>query len=279
MSDPAEHEKQIAGAIHEAGWRTGSACMPESLDKHRDWMPKHVQQYFDGLEGLWVPFVISQACDLVHGSLSDEPHVEFILGRLDVQENPSIAPSKSYRRIQVRHPSKRFVEFLVHNRWNAPRAALLTLSPAPEMDLTWSAGIELARWIGSRYSRYPLPNTLAVRMEYKSGPQREWLKKLTAEVEEMRIVVTPPDRELEPNENYNIVLHVITRRALSAKASQAFDKFKNWMVGLPGITAQVRLESTDTFSHANFKATHRLDLDALTYGYLDGPKGLPPAID
>lgn len=282
MSAPSEHDQQVAAAIHHAGWRTGSACSVDAtaLAWHMERMPAFVRQQVEGKpEGLWVPFVSSQACDLVNGRLSDEPHVELILGCLDVPENAGIAPNKSYRRLQLRHPTKRFVEFRVHDRWLLPRGDLTNLVGSSELDLTWDRGIDLARWIGSRYSRYPLPNALAERMQYNSGARRDWLKKLTAEVEEMRIVVTPPDVELAAGDKYNVVLYVITKNGLSVKATESYDKFKDWLTGLKGLTAQVRLESADTFSYATFKATHRLDLDALTFGYLDGPSGALPAIE
>ncbi|MCE1182866.1 MAG: hypothetical protein LWW81_11275 [Rhodocyclales bacterium] len=275
MSDSAEHERNIAAAIHRAGWRTGSACSSDTLAWHRDKMPTWVRERVDGQSGLFVPFVSSQACDLVNARFSDEPHVEFILGLLDASENPGIASNKSYRRLQLRHPTKRFVEFCVHDRWYAPRAELLNLHQDTSLDLDWRTGIDLARWLGSRHSRYPLPNALAERMQYNN--KRDWLKRLTAEVDEIRIRVTPPDQELGPDDPYNVVLHVIARRQLTSKASEAFDKFKTWMESLSGITAQVRLEAADKFSYLMIKDTHRLDLDALTYGYFDGPKGALPA--
>jgi len=277
MSDPIEHDQQIAAAIHQAGWRTGSACSIESLDWHREWMPVWVSEEMDARpKEIWVPFVSSQACDIVHGKLLDEPHAEFILGRLDVPEDSAIALKRSYRRLQLRHPTKQFAEFRVHDRWLVGRADLVGLPRATDLDLAWKDGIDLAKWIGGRYSRYPLPNSLALRMRFTEGKQRERLKRLTAEVEEIRILVTPPERELEDHETYNVVLYVIARRPLSERAKVAFDSFKAWTSTLKGVTAQVHLESADKFSYAMFKNTHRLDLDALTFGYLDGPKGAVP---
>lgn len=278
MSDLTEPDQKIAAAIHHAGWRTGSACSIECLDWHRQRMPQWVRKELDARpDEIWVPFVSSQACDIVHGRLVDEPHAEFILGRLDVPEDAGIALKKSYRRLQLRHPTKQFAEFRVHDRWLVGRADLVGLPRAAELDLTWSDGIDLAKWIGGRYSRYPLPNNLAKRMRYNGGKQREWLKRLSAEVEEIRVLVTPPEHELEEHETYNVVLYVIARRPLSEKAKVAYDSFKAWTSGLKGVTTQVRLETADKFSYATFKSTHRLDLDALTFGYLGGPKGAVPA--
>lgn len=279
MSDSAEHDRQVAAAIHDAGWRTGCACLPASLEWHRRWMPVSVQRQIAGTtDAFWVPYVASQACDLVHGKLDEEPHVEFILGRLDMPEEPGIALKKSYRRLQLRHPSKPFAEFRVHDRWLVERAALVSLQRSKDLDLLWEQGIDLAKWLGGRYARYPLPNQLAARMQFNAGRQREWLKALTNEIEEIRTVVTPPDTELAPDETYNVVLYLVAKHAAlqSEKAKKAFDSFKAWMLSLDGVTAQVILTSADQFTYATFKQTHRLDLDAMTFGYLSGPKGAIP---
>lgn len=277
MSDIVEHDRQIAAAIHQAGWRTGSACSTDCLGWHRQRMPPWVCAELDARPTeIWIPFLSSQACDIVHGSLEDEPHAEFILGRLNVSENPNIALKRSFRKLQLRHPTNQFVEFRVHDRWLVGRTDLVHLPRAMNLDLAWSDGIDLAKWIGGRYSRYPLPNCLAQRMPYNAGKQREWLKRLTDEVEEIRVLVSPPERELDESEAYNVVLYFIVRRPLSEKAKRAYDSFKTWMNELAGVTAQVHLVTADMFTYATLKNTHRLELDALTFGYLDGPKGATP---
>ena len=115
-------------------------------------------------------------------------------------------------------------------------------------------------------------------MQFNAGKQREWLKSLTNEVEEIRIVVTPPDIELAPDETYNVVLYVVAKHTAlqSDRAKRAYDNFKAWILALEGVTAQVILTSADQFSYATFRQTHRLDLDAMTFGYFSGPKGAIP---
>jgi hypothetical protein len=243
-------------------------------------MPPWVKERLNTDTGsVWVPFVSSQACDLVNGRLSDEPHVEFILGKLTEQEDPGIALRRSYRRLQLRHPTRKFAEFSIHDRWLIERTRLIELSNTRELDLEWDVGIDLSRWIGSRYARYPLPNSLAERLQYNTGKQRDALKKLTGVVDEIRIIVTPPDAELEESENYNIIFFVIHSQPFDDKSNKSFDTFKEWIQKQKGITAQVRLEPATTFPYSLFKKTHRLDLDSITFGYLEGPKGIPPAVD
>lgn len=271
--DAAAYDRDTAAAILEVGWRTGCACPPEFIDWHGKWMPRWLMETVrESPEYLWVPFVCSQGCDLVCGKLADEPFVEFILGRLQMPQDPGIALTRSYRRLQLPHQMP-FAEFRASHRWLVDRRNLLDLPRAERFDLGWETGIQLGKWIGGKYSRYPLPNALVKRMPLTDAKRRDWLKKLNAEVAEIRILVTPPDLELADGVNYNIVLYVIAKQTLSSKANESYDKLKKWLQDLPGITAQVHLVSGDKFSYATFHETHRVDLDDLTYGYFDGPRG------
>ena len=280
MSNSVTIDTEIAKAILEAGWRTGCACEPSSLEFHKQFMPSWLRERINkDTESVWVPFVSSQACDLVSGRLSDEPHVEFILGKLTDLENSNIALRRSYRRLQLRHPTRKFAEFSIHDRWLIERTRLIELSNSKELDLEWNVGIDLSGWIGSRYARYPLPNSLAERLQYNTGKQRDALKKLTSVVDEIRIIVTPPNAELKEGENYNIIFYVIHSQPFDEKSNKNFDTFKEWIQKQKGITAQIHLEPAATFSYSLFKRTHRLDLDSITFGYLKEPRGILPAAD
>ena len=222
----------------------------------------------------WVPFIASQACDLVCDSLDNEPQVEFILGRVAAAENANIAPRKSWRRLQLRQ-STGYVDFYVADRWCINREKLLELAQDHAFELEWALGIDLAKWIGGRYARYPLPNILAERMTLSAGKQREWFKKLTNDIDEVRVQITPPDRDLEDNEVYNVVMYIIqTTRWLTTESSKtAFDKLKEWLGNIKGVSVQVRPVSADKFTYAQFRSTHHLDLDGITFGHHGGPKG------
>jgi len=269
IADPAE-------AIALAGWRTGSACTPDTVGLLRHLMPPAAVARIDADAGsLWVPFVASQACDLVHGDFNIEPNAEFILGQIGVKEDPNLALRRSWRKLQLRHPNGQFVEFSFHELWTIPREMMLELAPALELDLTWHQGIDLGKWIGGRYSRYPLPTALVDRLLLGTEKPKRWLKALTNEVEELRVVVTPPDVELPKDVPYNIVVYVIqtTRGAMTKKATDAYDNLEKWLHAQPGVTAQVRLVTPDTFTYAMAKNTHHFDVDGITFGYSDGPKG------
>ena len=269
IADPAE-------AIALAGWRTGSACAPDALGVLRHFMPPAAVARMEAdTRCLWVPFVASQACDLVHGDFTAEPNAEFILGQLGAKEDPNLALRRSWRKLQLRHPNGQFVEFSFHELWTIPRPMILELPAALDLDLSWHQGIDLGKWIGGRYSRYPLPTALVDRLLLGTEKPKRWLKALTDEVEELRVLVTPPDRELPNGTPYNIVVYVIqtTRGTMTKKAANAFDNLDKWLRERPGVTAQVRLVTPDTFTYAMAKNTHHFDVDGITFGYSDGPKG------
>lgn len=266
----------IAKAIGEAGWRTGSACSPKAFDLLRQFMPPAAVARMDGNgSSLWIPIVASQACDLVNDDFSAEPNAEFILGQRGVKEDPNLALRKSWRRLQLRHPDGEFVEFCFHEMWAVPRDMLAKLPPAPDLDMTWHQGIDLAKWIGGRYARYPLPDALVDRLQLNTEKPKRWLKALTEDVEEIRIQVTPPDRELPVDTPYNMVVYVVqTVRGLSTtKAKEAYDNLQKWLGGRAGVTVQVRLVTPDTFTYAMLKNTHHFDVDGITFGHSGGPKG------
>ena len=276
MSDAKpDHDALVAEAINQAGWRSGSACARDQIHRLHPFMPRAAIARIEAdPNGIWVPFVASQACDLVCESLDKEPAAEFILGRAAANEKPDIALRKSWRRLQLRHPTG-FADFYVHDRWFVQRELLLELTPDVNLALEWGHGIDLAKWIGGRYSRYPLPNTLAERMPLSADKPRRWLKTLTDDIDEIRIQVTPPDLELGDREKYNVVMYIIqTPRWLTTEASKkAFDSLLKWLAGLNGVSVQPRPVTSDKFSYALFKDTHHLDLDGITFGHLSGPKG------
>jgi hypothetical protein len=267
---------EIAKAIGDAKWRTGSACSPAAFDMFRQFMPSAALARMDADNSrLWIPFVASQTCDLVNGDFTAEPNAEFILGQRGVIENPNLALRKSWRRLQLRHPNGEFVEFCFHEMWTVPRTMLVDLPAALDLDMAWNQGIDLAKWIGGRYSRYPLPNALVKRLQLNTEKPRRWLKALTDDVEEIRVQVTPPDRELLDDETYNMVVYVIqTARGLTTtKAKDAYDSFEKWLNGRAGVSVQVRLVTPDTFTYAMMKNTHHFDVDGITFGHSGGPKG------
>lgn len=228
-----------------------------------------------GSDRLWIPFVASQACDLVNGDFTAEPNVEFILGQRGVTEDPNLALRKSWRRLQLRHPNGEFVEFCFHEMWTVPRTMLVELPVARDLDMAWHQGIDLAKWIGGRYSRYPLPDALVQRLQLNTEKPRRWLKVLTEDVEEIRIQVTPPDRELPADEAYNMVVYVIqvVRGLTTTKAKDAYDNLQKWLNGRAGVSVQVRLVTPDAFTYAMMKNTHHFDVDGITFGHSSGPKG------
>ena len=266
----------IAKAIGEAGWRTGSACSPRAFDVLRQFMPAAALARMDADQhALWIPIVASQTCDLVNADFAAEPNAEFILGQRGVKEDPNLALRRSWRRLQLRLPDGEFVEFCFHEKWIIPRRMMADLPAALDLDMTWHQGIDLAKWIGGRYARYPLPDALVDRLQLSSEKPRQWFKALTNDVEEIRIVVTPPDRELEADETYNVVVYVIqtAARLPTTKATNAYDSLEKWLMNRPGVTAQVRPVTLDTFTYGMMKNTHHFDVDAITFGYAGGPKG------
>jgi hypothetical protein len=273
VTDPSV---EIAKTISEAGWRTGTACSPTALDLHRPYMPAAAVARMDADQrGTWIPFVASQTCDLVNGDFTAEPHAEFILGQRGVREDPNLALRRSWRRLQLRHPGGDFVEFCFHEKWVIPRSKLVDLPLAPDLDMTWHQGIDLAKWIGGRYSRYPLPDALVHRLEFNTEKPKRWLKALTEDIEELRIQVTPPDMELMPGTPYNMVVYAIqTARGLSTtRAKEAYDHLNKWLSTRPDVNVQLRLVTPDTFTYAMMKNTHHFDVDAITFGYSTGPRG------
>ena len=149
------------------------------------------------------------------------------------------------------------------------------IPPARILDITWHQGIDLAKWIGGRYTRYPLPNELVERLQLNSEKPRQWLKALTNDVEEIRIIVTPPDQELGPDEAYNMVVFVIQTAAKlsTTKTINAYDRLEKWLRNRPGVSVQVRLVTPDSFTYGMMKETHHFDVDGITFGYSSGPKG------
>ena len=270
-----DHDAKVAAAINDAGWRSGSACSRAHLELMQPSMPRRTRERIaKDPNAIWVPFIASQACDLVCDSLESEPQVEFILGRAAASENANIAPRKSWRRLQLRHTTG-YVDFYVADRWCIDREKLLELHLDGDLTLDWVLGIDLAKWIGGRYARYPLPNKLAERMTLSATKPREWFKKLTNDIDEIRVQVTPPDRDIGDDEDYNVVMYVIqTPRWLTTDSSKnAFDNLKTWLDKLKGVSVQVRPVTADKFSYALFRGTHHLDLDGITFGHHGGPKG------
>lgn len=223
-----------------------------------------------------IVIVISQSCDVVHGSFEVEPLVEVLIGRTipEDQVDGNFTWGKNPRTIDFE------AEVCGKTRWYRCRISekstlgrrVLTRSFPSEALPQPTCGV-LARWVAKRYTRAALPDAFNERVRRMD----ERIKRLM--VRDGKLIThvylsLDTEEELPPNRPYRVIMRatalpeVLEDRELTGKLSAAVLGLKsllNECDGVEVLDAELESEVEITLHDLSSGQLRRWDYDYLSY--------------
>lgn len=266
--------------IADANWRTGSVVHPDSLPDLASAIRAAGRSELAELcmAAGAATIIVSQWCDLVCGSIDEEPFVELLVATpYDLAQDGGEQPYlRSFRRLDIVVGSVT-MRLLAKNRVNLPRDLLPKLRRDALRELKLDDAMKVQKWLGMRYSRFPLPGELEARLDLRRDPAKKILDQLTKYTSEIRVKVTPEDQELKATDAYTVAMYVIAKVPLNnLQLTQAYDKLRKWALSLaPRVVVQMHLTDADQFKISQAYETRHLTAEMFTFGKA-GAKGPHP---
>ncbi len=267
MTDDSSNPAQIK----QLGWRQGS-ILPSEL------FPQvGIATNLEFCEGKAYPIVISQDCDVVHHSYSDEPFIEIIRAASVEQPDGSLQDAKSYRKLHLKlfaTDSYKPFQLSIHERGLIDRRLLEKCGPSKDLTVLPDDIKLLANWIAQRYRRDSFPDEFMRRISEKKGKKR--FKKL---LEEQGLLITGiflllnSSGELTIGTPYKVTVYATVRTQTydndlqREKLEETFlNNFTDLLNGFSGVEVEdYYLVSEAEFSLDDVRNTRRMDFDSISY--------------
>lgn len=150
-------EMILCNTIEAHGWKQGSLFLssPSNLG-----IGKSKKKY--------LYLLVTHSCDVVHGSLEDEPYAEAILAKAISDTNGNLTHGKNSRKIHVElHKNKeaKLCEFSTSNRIFFDRRKLADFEPATTYQIDETILKNLIDWLSKKYNRAAFPNSFNDRLK------------------------------------------------------------------------------------------------------------------
>ena len=159
-----------------------------------------------------VAIAISHDCDIANDNLNDEPYVEFLLAEQVSKEDGNYMYAKNPRtlHIEARHKDVPVaLEIKTASKQIVSKYNLSDISPDLKWTLNGASIQNLKFWLGLRYTRHALPNSLVNRLNsVLSFIQRE-SKGESRYIIGYWLDVTPLNEELPPGKPYEVEIYLV----------------------------------------------------------------------
>ena len=263
-------ERSIGDQINDNNWRQGSIIK-------NDEFPTSIAGRLEGDELILA--VTTQSCDLVHGSLEDEPVAECIACHFTGKENGNYAFAKNPRRLHISisdsDGSEQPVEILAHRLHRFPREELAAISPSQDQYLSEKNRKTLVRWLASRYDRPAFPDKFNDRLK----DVKEKLKKRAVQMSEavtgLHIEINPME-EIPEGAEYHVNLLALVSIDFSGDMAEIIASVEAYadLMNETALETKAVVKKEDAVSVAVFRRFSRLDWDYLSL-LADPPHDLP----
>jgi len=266
----AVHEPSIGALLAGNGWQAGSVLTPAAVQELRPHLRHGLEEPVEISEQTWA-IVITQTCDLVAASEETERYAEILLAKPLKGDKPrsQFAELRSTRILDF-YPDKQKREGLVlsahanHERYLVPRQLLTKHRPDPEKTLSTRATQRLQGWLALRISRPAWPENFVPRLGDKQTLVKV-LQGIRADLAEIRVAVTPNDRELAPNQPYGMAVFFIMDEdayqdpALRRAVTECFTQFIAFLRSREGIELQDELSGVVNGGEFSWQQTQQTD--------------------
>lgn len=232
----------------ESGWRQGVLLAPNDAQ-----LKEHAHYKIRENDRL---LIVSQTCDLVHGSFDNEPWFEVLcLHPLSREPDGSYLGGKNSRRIEFStaspgtEPGNWYA--LPHERHLIDRQLLIDdLDPSAAID-DQTLKMVLA-WLSRRYTRTAFPEAFVKRVDARKGPIGKKFSRLNPLVTNVYIRLSP-FKELEDGNKYTVELMLVMDAATfdDEEKYKACDSIRKQLEGQLKKCAGVIVENVSIESSAN----------------------------
>ena len=266
-------DEQLSGSstVGDQGWRQGSVMPPSLFGRVSEATALTVES------GVSCAVVLSQDCDVVHPSYSQEPTVEIIRATRIARVDGNFTFAKSSRKLHLdfdQNGTPQPFELSAHERGWVDRRLLEPEKPDPNLKLPEDATRLLARWIARRYRRDSFPDQFVQRLSEKK-PNKKLLKLLEKTGEHISgiFVLLNSQEELPPKDDYEVTLWATVpvesfgEEQLRAQLENEFlDELEDILGSFSGIRIlDAMVVSEADFSLSDIRNTRKLDYDTLSY--------------
>ena len=162
--------------------------------------------------------LLSQDCDVVHGSYEVEPSTELIRAEVSSVEEAIVRHGRNPRRLQLETGVGAFLNLSIHDRWVVPRNELESHPPEPTLAVEGESLHVLVEWIAKRYTRPAFPDAFNERRIGSAKKIEKELKKNGKLITGLFLAISP-NEECAAGESYQVALRVTaTKETLAAKS-------------------------------------------------------------
>jgi len=257
----------VGDGIKKRGWRQGSILRSDDLERL---IPEAA-----AADSALTAIVISHSCDLTHHSLSDEPHVQIVIGHEtslanDTSRRGNLTHAKNPRTLCLaigHHPEEEnWIELSIHAVHQLRRDDLLGIKPDHDRFLDNPSLRILTSWLAERYRRAAFPDRFNHLLSRKRGKLKKLHKRLSPQISAIYVHLFP-DRDTEEGENYSLnILATLpeTHAQYLEEVQQTFNELVSELtsVGIDILASAVRLE--DQVSISTIRDMKKLPLDYLS---------------
>lgn len=204
--------------------------------------------------------VLSQDCDIAQPS-SNEPFVEFIVGKQMVSENGNYLNNRNPRFLQIKEDGC-FFEFSAHNRFFIKKEDLDKINiEKHKVSLSLDNKRLLRLWMGRRYTRAAFPDNFNKRAK-KSFQIAN--KEISRNVNCVYFEVE--DREIESlEEPYVLNIIIVVDRSVPEKEKQNIQEAYENAFNVDGIEAYPSVLTKDEVTLADLEKFQRWDKDCVSF--------------
>lgn len=253
--------EDLGQQLRDRGWRQG-VILPQSA------FPK------GSVVGSLCPekaslVAVSQSCDLVHGSLENEPYANFLVLLPIESQEKSLQHGRHPRKIHVETEKGIFFQAQAWNQITIDRKILLSMGTEEADEIPSRELRVLTDWLAKRFTRIAFPD----RFNDLLGAKKEQIKKLLSKKHELFLEIllhVSPFEESPANDNYQLIGRLLMPADLwenekSLRAAEGVAEKLKELIQACGIEViDVAPISEDDLSYADLKQLARWDYDYLS---------------
>ncbi len=198
-------------SIKDHGWRQGSVLPAEQAERVA------APRFADWGKGDCA-VLLSQECDVVHGSYEVEPNVELIRAKIATTEDAVVRHGRNPRRLQLEASAGSLLNLSVHDRWVVARSELESHPPDPSLSVDGESLHILVEWIAKRYTRPAFPDAFNERRAGSTKKIEKALKKNGRQITVIFLAISP-NEECSDDEDYQVALRVTAAKDTLAEKS------------------------------------------------------------
>lgn len=253
---PGGDPNEIGNRLRAAGWRSGSVLTADHVQAIALLLCRAGEDALQVTPNDWL-IVVSQTCDILVPELHKEPYVEVLYAQMQAAVDHTIANLRSTRWLSFRcTEGGQVLKAHGTDRFWLPKSSFDKWEPDAIRVLSPIGKGRLSRWLGMRYTRFPWPDSLVMRLKGSESRLKKILREVNMAMAELRVSISNIDIELPENAPYRLTIYaVVDAQTYDEQPDQrlacevALNSFLNELRDCPGIEVD---ENSRVISGAEF---------------------------